>query len=83
MISLKLVKTAVVKISLLVCHFYRKIRYRMQEKIPLDSKKVASFCVTRTFRHKNLDLAQILLKSPIKWMHFKSGFNAKNVLYEF
>ena len=57
MVSLKLVKTAVVKISLLMCHFYRKIRYRMQDKNPLDSKKVASFCVTRTFRQKNLDLA--------------------------
>ena len=55
----------------------------MQDKIPQDSKKVASFCETWYFGHETLDFVLNMVKSPIKWMHFKSGFSAKNVLHEF
>ena len=38
-VSLKPVKTAVAKISLVEYHLYRKVRYRRQGKIPLHTKK--------------------------------------------
>ena len=55
----------------------------MQDKIPQDSKKVASFCETWYFGHETLNFVLNMVKSPIEWMHFKTGFSAKNVLHEF